>query len=239
MSDQSKQNAFILGIFIFFGLTSLGYLLANAAIEYKEYERTVNVKGLSEREFEADVVIWPIQFTAADNSLESLYSTIDGHTSLIQKFLIKKGLKVSEISISAPNITDKLAQQWGNSDYGRYRYAAIQSLTVYSKNIKLVRSIMKELSELGKQGIVFKGAEYDTQPEYLFTRLNEVKPEMIAEATKKAREVAEKFAADSQSTLGKIKRASQGQFSIYERDRNNPHIKKVRVVSTVVYYLSD
>lgn len=239
MVNQTKQNAFILGIFIFLGLTSLGFLLGNAAIEYKEYERTVNVKGLSEREFEADVVIWPIQFTAADNSLENLYTTIDSNTSKIQKFLIKSGLDSSEISVSAPNITDKLAQQWGNSDYGRYRYAAIQSLTVYSKNIKLVRSVMKELSELGKQGIVFKSADYDTNPEYLFTRLNEVKPEMIAEATKKAREVAEKFAADSQSSLGKIKKASQGQFSIYERDRNNPHIKKVRVVSTVVYYLSD
>ena len=238
MANSSKQNAFILGIFIFLGLSALGYLLAHAAIEYKEYERTVNVKGLSEREFVADVVIWPIQFTLADNSLENIYSVIDANTSKIKKFLIKKGLNESEISISAPNIIDKLADQWGDRPVG-YRYTATQSMTVYSKNIKLTRSLMKELSELGKQGIVFRNDQYDTRPEYLFTRLNEVKPEMIAEATMKAREVAEKFAADSHSTLGKIKRASQGQFSIYERDRNNPHIKKVRVVSTVVYYLSD
>ena len=98
---------------------------------------------------------------------------------------------------------------------------------------------MSRLSELGKQGIVFSGGGYQYQTEYIFTRLNEVKPEMIEEATRKAREVAEKFASDSQSKLGKIKKASQGQFSIVERDKNNPHIKKVRVESTVQYYLSD
>ncbi len=98
---------------------------------------------------------------------------------------------------------------------------------------------MKALSKLGKQGIVFTAGNYQTQTEYIFTRLNEVKPEMIEEATRKAREVAQKFASDSQSALGKIKRASQGQFSILPRDKNNPHIKKIRVVSTIEYYLSD
>ena len=98
---------------------------------------------------------------------------------------------------------------------------------------------MGSLSELGKKGIAFSNTNYQSQTEYIFSRLNEVKPEMIEEATRKAREVAEKFASDSQSTLGKIKRASQGQFSISARDKNNPQIKKVRVVSTVEYYLSD
>ncbi len=102
-----------------------------------------------------------------------------------------------------------------------------------------VRKVMGALSELGKQGIVFTTGDYESQTEYIFTRLNEVKPEMIEEATRKAREVAEKFASDSRSTLGKIRRASQGQFSISARDKNNPHIKKIRVVSTVAYYLSD
>jgi hypothetical protein len=110
---------------------------------------------------------------------------------------------------------------------------------VYSKNIETVRSVMGSLSQLGKQGIVITGGNYNAQTDYIFTRLNDVKPEMIEEATKKAREVAEKFAFDSHSSLGKIKRASQGQFSISARDKNNPHIKKIRVVSTVEYYLSD
>lgn len=228
-----------MGIFIFLGLATLGYILGSAAIKFKEYERTVTVKGLSEREYDADVVIWPIQFTVASNDLEALYGSIESNTSRIRNFLEKNGISAEEISTSSPAITDKSAQQYGNNSKAEFRYTAIQTVTVYSGNIKAVRSVMEELSVLGKTGIVFTAANYQAQTEYLFTRLNEVKPEMIEEATRNAREVALKFAADSKSSLGKIKRASQGQFSINPRDKNNPHIKKVRVVSTVEYYLSD
>ena len=136
-------------------------------------------------------------------------------------------------------ITDRSAQQYGGDNRAEFRYVASRMVTVYSENIEGVRAVMNELPELGKRGIVLTGGDYQSQTEYIFTRLNEVKPEMIEEATRNAREVAQKFAADSQSRLGKIRRASQGQFSISERDRNNPHIKQVRVVSTVEYYLSD
>ncbi|MDY0213618.1 MAG: SIMPL domain-containing protein [Desulfuromonadaceae bacterium] len=239
MQTNSKISALLLGVFIFLGLASLGYLLGNAAIKFKEYERTVTVKGLSERECTADVVIWPIQFTEASNKLEELYESIEHSTDKIKVFLEKSGVSKEEITVTTPSITDKSAQQYGGQERADFRYTAIQTVTVYSKNIDPVRNIMGSLSELGKQGIVFTGGNYESQTEYLFTRLNEVKPEMIEEATTKAREVAEKFASDSKSTLGKIRTASQGQFSIDARDKNNPHIKKIRVVSTVTYYLSD
>jgi len=239
VQKNSNISALILGVFIFIGLAALGYLLGEAAIEYKQYERSVTVKGLSEQEYTADIVIWPIQFTVAGNELETLYSSIEKNTSKIKEFLGKKGVSTEEITLASPFITDKSAQQYGNNVKAEFRYTAVQTVTVYSKNIQAVRSVMGSLSELGKQGIVFTGRNYQSQTEYIFTRLNEVKPEMIEEATRKAREVAEKFASDSQSRLGKIKRASQGQFSIRARDKNNPHIKKVRVVSTVEYYLSD
>ena len=239
MQIDNKSSAFILGFFIFLGLAALGYFVATAAIDFKQYDRSVTVKGLSEREYKADIVIWPIEFTLADNDLEQIYRTIDSHTFKIKSFLEVNNIASDEISFSSPSITDKTAQQYGGGQAPRYRYSAIQTVTVYSKNIDVVRSIMSKLSELGKQGIVFSGGGYEYQTEYIFTRLNEVKPEMIEEATRKAREVAEKFASDSESKLGKIKKASQGQFSIYPRDKNNPHIKKVRVVSTVQYYLSD
>lgn len=239
MQENSKAAAFIFGLFVFLGLTLLGYILGSAAIEFKEYERTVTVKGLSEREYEADILIWPIQFTEAGNNLEQLYTSIEVSTSKIQEFLIDSGVKASEISYASPAITDKSAQQYNSNAKSEFRYAALQTVTVYSKNVGLIRKIMSSMSALGKQGIVFSGSNYQTQTEYIFTRLNEVKPEMIEEATRKAREVAQKFATDSQSTLGKIRKASQGQFSINPRDKNNPQIKKVRVVSTVEYYLSD
>ena len=239
MSENSKHGALILGLFIFLGLSTLGYLLSNAAIKFKEYERTVTAKGLSEREYQADIVIWPIQFNVASNDLTDLYNSIEAGSSEIKAFLIKNDIDPNEITFSSPAITDKSAQQFGSMTKAEFRYSALQTVTVYSKNVEKVRKLMGALSELGKKGIVFTGGDYQTQTEYIFTRLNEVKPEMIEEATRKAREVAEKFAADSNSKLGKIKRASQGQFSITPRDKNNPHIKKVRVVSTVVYYLSD
>jgi len=239
VGESNKYSALILGVFILLGLSSLGYLLGNAAIKFKEYERTVTVKGLAEREYPADIVIWPVQFTEANNDLGGLYNSIESSTNKIKTFLEKQGIQPSEISLSSPAITDKSAQQYGNSAPAEFRYTAVQTVTVYSKNIEAVRSVMSSLAQLGKQGIAFTGGNYQSKTEYIFTRLNDIKPEMIEEATTKAREVALKFSEDSRSKLGKIKRASQGQFSINARDKNNPHIKRIRVVSTVEYYLSD
>lgn len=241
MQGQNLQTrvAVILGISLVVGLTALGYLLGDAALSVKEYERSVTVKGLAEREVAADIVIWPIQFTEASNDLAKLYRDIETSTGKIRAFLLKHGVAAEAISVDSPAITDKLAQQYGNHAGAEFRYTASQNVTVYSNDIATVRQVMSLLSELGKEGIAFTGANYQAQTEYLFTGLNDIKPAMIEEATRQARQVAEKFAEDSNSRLGKIRQASQGQFSISDRDNNNPHIKNVRVVSTVEYYLSD
>lgn len=239
MAQTSKTSAAILGLSLFIGLSVFGYMLSQALIQFKLFDRSVTVKGLSEREYTSDIVIWPIQFTLADNDIGNLYSALDTQIDTVKVFLEKNGIPSSEITINPPIITDKLAQQYGGSQRVEFRYSANQSVTVYSKDVERVRSVMGSLSQLGKQGIALTGNTYQSQTEYLFTRLNEIKPEMIEEATRQAREVALKFAADSKSTLGKIKKASQGQFSIRSRDKNNPHIKRVRVVSTIAYYLSD
>ena len=239
MTETGKSSAFILGLFVFLGLAVLGYLLADAAIRYKEYERTVTVKGLAEQEYPADIVIWPVQFTIANNDLAELYDAIEKSTNKIRKYLQANGIAASEITLSSPAITDKSAQSYSSAQQAEFRYSAIQVVTVYSRNIKQVRRVMAGLPQLGKQGIAFTGGNYETRPEYIFASLNDIKPAMIEQATTKAREVAIKFANDSRSKLGKIKRASQGQFSITGRDKNNPHIKRIRVVSTVEYYLSD
>ena len=239
MRQENSVSAFLLGISIFLGLSVLGYLLAGAAIDYKEYERSVTVKGLSERELPADIVIWPIVFTEAGNELGRLYASLEVSTKKIRDFLVAKGIDITEITVSTPSITDKSAQQYVNATKADFRYTAIQTVTLYSSKVDLIRNAMSELAELGKQGIAFTGGDYQNQNEYIFTGLNKIKPEMIQEATTKAREVALKFAQDSNSKLGKIKQASQGQFEINPRDKNNPHIKKIRVVSTVEYYLSD
>lgn len=239
MSHQTKINVWVLGISLFLGLVLLGYQLGNALITFKQLDRSVTVKGLSEREYQADVVIWPIQFLEASNDLQALYKTVESNTGKIRDFLLSRGITAQEISFTAPTIVDKSAQQYGGGPRAEFRYTANQTVTVYSDKIEAVRQAMTALSELGKQGMVLSGENYQAQTEYLFTRLNDIKPEMIEEATQNAREVAEKFAADSDSDLGKIRSASQGQFSISARDNNTPHIKRIRVVSTVDYYLSD
>ncbi|MGD9859038.1 MAG: SIMPL domain-containing protein [Marinobacterium sp.] len=239
MLTTNRSSALILGVFLLLGLSALGGLLGKAALDHKQLDRTVTVKGLSEREYQADIVIWPIPFAVASNDLDSLYTDLEVNAAQIRDFLTENGIQPDEISYAPPVITDRSAQQYGGDNRAEFRYVASRMVTVYSENIEGVRAVMNELPELGKRGIVLTGGDYQSQTEYIFSRLNEVKPEMIEEATRNAREVAQKFAADSQSRLGKIRRASQGQFSISERDRNNPHIKQVRVVSTVEYYLSD
>ncbi|KXS34102.1 MAG: hypothetical protein AWU56_2348 [Idiomarina sp. T82-3] len=236
---SQTKNSIIIAIGLIVSCGVLGTFFSKGLTDFRAMDRSVTVKGLSEREYVADTVIWPIQFTAASNELSDIYQTIEQGKQQVTEFLKGKGVKADEISVAAPSITDKSAQRYGSGQPAEFRYTATQTITVYSTRVETIRDMMSSLSELGKQGMVLSTDDYQAQPEYLFTRLNDVKPEMIEEATKNAREVAEKFAEDSNSELGKIKDARQGLFSIQERDRHNPHLKKVRVVSTVEYYLSD
>jgi hypothetical protein len=236
---MKTTTAIILGIFIFLSAGVLGYTVWKSTVTFKAFERTVTVKGLAEKESPADIVIWPIKFTEAGNDLTELYQVLENRTAQVKKFLSDHGIKEEQITISPPAITDKWAQSYGTNDKDGFRYTAVQAVTAYSGNVEQVREAINQLVDLGREGIVFMINDYDTQAEYIFTKLNELKPGMIEEATRNAREIGEKFAKDSESKLGKIKQALQGQFSIIPRDKNNPHIKIIRVVSTVEYYLSD
>ena len=239
MNNKNMMNALFLGILICIGLIALGYQLSKGMVHLKSLDRTVTVKGLSEREVSANIAIWPITFHEAGNDLNQLFSNIQQKNALIITFLKNNGFKTEEISVAPPGILDKQAEGFSGSENIKFRYSGNSSLTVYSENVDNVRQAMNKLVELGKQGIAFARQGYQMQTEFIFTKLNEIKPEMVEEATKNAREVAEKFATDSNSKLGKIKKARQGQFSISNRDKNTPYIKNVRVVSTIEYYLSD
>lgn len=230
MNNKDIRAAFVLGAFICLGLILLGYLTAGSITKIKALNRTVEVKGLSEREVPANIAIWPIKF---------LFSTIQRKNAVIIEFLKKHGFKENEIFTAAPAVIDKQAQEYAETQISKYRYSGSSTITVYTENVDLVRITMQKLVELGKLGIAITGETYESKTQFIFTKLNDIKPAMIEEATKNAREVAEKFAQDSKSKLGKIKSALQGQFSIDDRDSNTPYIKKVRVVSTIEYYLTD
>jgi len=238
MSNLNTKSIFTLGIFVLLSFSSLGYFIFSSVDKYKQYDRSVTVKGLSQKEYKANIVLWPIKFVVLDNDLSNLNNTIESNTKTILDFLEKNGIDKSEINIQVPSITDKLANDYSNNNL-KYRYLGSRVINIYSTNVDKIRKDISKLSQLNKKGIIFRVNDYDTKVEYIFTKLNEVKPQMIEESTKKAREVAQKFAKDSNSRLGKIKTAKQGQFSITNRDKNTPYIKKVRVVSTIEYYLSD
>ncbi len=239
MKNDTNKGLLYPSLAIFFGLIVAGFLLSHLSVSLKRTERTVTVKGLSEREVPANIAIWPLKFNQVSNDLNDLYSAIEDKTASIVHFLQKNGFSDKEITVSAPTVFDRYSQGYMDSNKILYRYSATTSITVYTENVQSVLETSKKVVELGKQGIAVTGEDYDTHTEFIFTHLNEIKPQMIEEATNNAREVAEKFATDSKSILGKIKLAQQGQFSIRDRDSNTPNIKIVRVVSTIEYYLKD
>ena len=236
MSARRIIEALLLAI----GMVAGAWVLGQSLLQFKQADRSVEVKGLAEREVPADTVIWPVAFSEADNDLPRLYQTLQEKNAKIAAFLQAGGFKPEEISVSAPSITDRQAQDYGNVQLAeRLRYTGKSTLTVYTRQVDRVREAMARLGELGKQGIALSPEQYENRTQFLFTGLNALKPAMIEEATKNARLSAEKFAKDSDSRLGKIRRANQGQFSIENRDASTPHIKKVRVVSSVEYSLVD
>lgn len=235
---MSSVASFIAAALLAIGFATGGYFIGTGWVDAKALERTVTAKGLSEREVPADIAIWPIVFSVADNSLEPLVKTVESQTERVRGFLTQAGFSAEEITANPPTITDKQAQSYGGNT-APFRYLAQTTVTVYSTNIDATLRAREKLLDLGKAGITVNQDGYQAQTQYLFQGLNDIKPAMIEEATRNARAVAEKFAADSGSRLGKIRRARQGQFSISDRDSNNPHIKKVRVVSTLEYYLAD
>ena len=137
------------------------------------------------------------------------------------------------------SVTDLQAERYGYNNEDPFRYKAVSVVTVASDKIDLVRGLMNKQGDLLKKGVVIAGDDYQFQTVFSFNGLNDIKPEMVAEATQNARLTAQKFAEDSDSRIGKIRSASQGQFSISNRDQNTPHIKVVRVVTTIEYSLKD
>ncbi|KPV95735.1 hypothetical protein AN214_02122 [Pseudoalteromonas sp. P1-9] len=235
MNKQSLTSTIIFALAII--IASL--LLKQGIVEFKTLDRSVAVKGLAEKEVMANTVIWPINYSLAGNDLTKLIDELEAKNQAVRAFLALHGFSDEVVSVSPPNVADKLAQPYAQLEKGQMRYFVMSSITVYSHEPEKVRHALTKVTQLAKQGIAISSDRYDAKVQYIFTGLNDIKPEMIQQATEKAREVAEKFATDSKSTLGKIKSARQGQFSISDRDSNSPHIKRVRVVSSVEYYLVD
>ncbi len=226
-------------VIVALGLTAIGIGINKGLKSVTDNRRTVSVRGLSEREVKADKVTWPIVFKLVGNDLQDLYTQINQTDDQIVKFLTDNGIASADISINAPDVVDQQANRYISNERIPYRYNITSVIVVTSSDVDKVNELIKRQVELFKYGIAISTDEYSYQTQYEFTGLNDIKPEMIADATNKARQAAIKFAEDSQSKLGKIATASQGQFSITDRDQYTPYIKSVRVVTTIDYFLED
>jgi hypothetical protein len=220
-------------------IITAGYFVGNMHKIGKKYDRSVQVKGLSEREVNADLAVWPINITLTANDLNALKSNIEKQNEEVYNFFLSQGFDDNELTKGSTNINDLRADLYNaNARYNEFRYLAKSEFTVRTKDIDKLQKALSASLQLMSKGILL-GSKNTWRPiEYVFNGLNAIKPEMIEEATKNAREVAEKFAHDSNSQVGVIKMAKQGLFTINDRDENTPQIKVVRVVSTIDFQLN-
>jgi hypothetical protein len=238
MNAQGIRSAIVLAI----GVALAGWLVGRGFEKGRTADRWVTVKGLSEREVASDAVFWPLRYVATNDDLSAAQSTIEGSRRKVLEFLAEYGIPADAVEVQNLEVTDVLANPYGNRDGGGGgRYIIAQTLMVGTDDVDAVRGASQAVGDLVDAGVVLGGNWQG--PTYLFRGLNDLKPEMIAEATASAREAAEKFAADSGARLGGIRRANQGVFQILPRDRvpgisqESQPWKIVRVVSTIDYLL--
>lgn len=215
------------------GMLALGLCIRSGFSSLSTKNRFVDVRGLAERTVKANQVTWPVQYTITGDDLPALYQQCTDKNKIVLDFLTSNGIPASEISVNPPNIDDISANAW--NDKARFKYSLTSTMTVLTTQVDKVRELLNRQGELLNQGIAFANLSIN----YKYTDLNKIKPEMIVEATKNAREAAEQFAKDSESVLGKIKTATQGYFSIDDADPSTPYVKNIRVVTNVTYYLED
>ena len=216
-----------------------GYFIGNMHKTGKKYDRYVQVKGLSEREVHADLAVWPINISLTGNDLIQLKFKIEKQNEEVYNYFLKQGFNDEELTKGITNINDAHANPYNNSQSREFRYIAKSEFTVRTNDVKKLQKALSESLELISKNILL-GSKNTWKPiEYIFTGLNDIKPSMIEEATKNARKVAEKFARDSNSKVGEIRKANQGLFTINDRDYNTPEIKIIRVVSTIDFQLKE
>jgi hypothetical protein len=187
----------------------------------------VEVKGLSERIVKADTAIWSINFDVKSNNIDSLYAEIQKNITTIQTFLINKGFEASEINVAPVNIYQDTYKD------ALFRYNSTTQLSVYTKKVDLVKSTSKDTLTLVKSGITMS----QNSISFEFSDINSIKPEMLAEALKNAKDTAEKIATESGSSLDSLHRGNQGVFDITDKDPGSPEYKKIRLVSTLSFLI--
>ncbi len=244
-TDRSSGAVLPAGLLVAIGLGVCGWFVGNGFIQAKAADRYVTVKGVAERNVKADLALWPIRFTATDDNLNVAQDRVARSAATIFEFLSRNGIDTAEARVQNFEVTDLLANRYGGQQNAASRYIITETIMVRSTDPDLIFNTNQKIGELVSAGIVLSsGMEYGPSgPTFLFTKLNDLKPEMIGEATANAREAAEQFARDAKSRVGSIRQANQGVFVILPRDiasgitEEQQLFKTVRVVSTIDYFL--
>lgn len=217
-------------------------LVGDGLTKLKTGDRFVTVKGVAEQDVAADLALWPIRFVATGDVLEEAQEVARKSRDTILAFLKLQAIDTDTVELQRLDVTDTRANPY-QSDNGSQRFIINQTLMVRSTDIDRVRQASQNVSELVDSGVVLSSDYGPSGPTYLFNGLNDIKPQMIAEATTAAREAAQQFAKDAKTELGGLRRANQGVFQILPRDQapgiseEQQPAKTVRVVTTVEYYL--
>lgn len=228
-------SAVALGGLLALGLGWGGSYLKGAAEVWQQSSRSVTVRGLAEREVAADLVMWPLNYAVSANTLTDLEQQLSDSERLVRDFLTERGFDMSEVSVTPPRITDQYANTYGGERPDE-RFRAEATLVLRTDRVADVIEAVPQATALVREGVLLSPT-YEYRTEFLFTGLDAIKPEMIAQATADARSAAQQFAEDSGSVVGGIKNATQGYFSIDDLDSYTPQTKRVRVVTTVDYAL--
>lgn len=241
----------IISVALILSFSISALIIGNSLQRFKNEDRSVSVKGFSEREVKADLAVWLIQARIANNDLETGSQEIEAAKNKIVDFLLQNQIKQDEIILEGIMVTDKKAQEYDNFQQNlAFRYLITQNFQIRSNNVDLIQKVSRMTGELLGVGVVISNTNYGSPLQFYFTKLNEIKPEMIIEATQNARKAAEQFASENDSKLGRLKKATQGLFTIVDRTASlsggeggymqgsNDLFKKVRVVISAEYSIN-
>lgn len=246
--DRSVASAVIVGLCLVLGLAAGGYFVGKGAMRFRSESRVVTVKGLVEREVKADRAVWTLGLRRASESVQDAHARITADRDAVVAFLRAKGFPEAEIERQPTRTVDKLAREYGQPQPSdRLRYVVTTSVIVRTAGVDLVRTALGSTEELLKSGVVLDGErEGAANPRYVVSRFNDLRPELLAEATKNARATAQQFAADSGAQVGVIRSANQGSIQIFGLDGGDESapfsptstpVKRIRVVSTFEFEL--
>lgn len=239
---MSFKHTLLAGIVLALGLAAAGYFIGDGLHRLRMADKYVSVKGLAEMTVKADQAVWSLAVSATGADLGIVQKQIESDTDKVMTFLTAKGFDRTEMKVSRTDVTDLLAREYRNQQIGPNRYIIRQTIMIKSDDVDRVAKVRQAIGGIVKQGVVLNRQE---NPRFIWNGLNEVKPDLIAKAIKNARESARRFAADSDAQVGTIRNANQGVIQIFPADGEVQHgeaaslMKKVRVVSTLQFYLED